>query len=298
VVWVEIFNKAENLIRDELTCYLSNQVDVLYAKGLEWSDLLQDNLVQVVREFTFRYDRVPFFLVKMNMAERIVGLGDIPFLSEGLRVEWNIAVDDGFIDVGDNEFKVVRKTGCTEVYRLPSSVFPDFAHVPVQAFVQVMRDLMSSDWIIYYDEDASKIVLILKDNKVVVQNGSLFGIEPGVYVNADVFRSGFMLDGSLVIGVGAQSAGSRAQMKDLVVIWLAQKRARNNAGILASKDGVSVLIGGLWTVADMETSIGAGDMLKMLYMSSVTIPVIVEVQGPMEELTEVQQLVLDNMIVQ
>lgn len=295
-MWGEIFNKAENLIRDDLNNYLLNHLDLIYAKGVEWSDLMQDNLVQVMREFAFKFDRIPFFLVKLNLGERVIGLGDIPLVSQSEWITWKMSVNQA-INIADKSLDVVRKDGKREVYRISSAVFSDMQNVLPQHFVMVMRDMLNSDWVIYYDEDSSQIVLMLKDDKVTIVDGSLFNIEKGVYVAEEYFNPGFILDGNLMIGVGAQSPASRAQMKDLVIIWLSIKRMRSEVGILASGRDLSVMIGGLWTANDSEISIGAGDLLKMLYLSSINIPVTVEVQGPGESLVEVNKLILDNLSV-
>mgnify|MGYP001153412446 CR=1 FL=1 len=277
-MWNEIINEAENVVKENLEVWFRNDSVNVAVYGGKWKDMLDEDIMMVSREYRFMYDRLPFVITKIDG----VGEGVVGFEGGSFGIDVYVNVESGELpisfdfsdgDVRELIFEDVK--GRRYKYAVVGSMFENPNSVSAEQLVSVLRDQSAGNVVVYYDNDVNKIVFKFYVYKVSVIKDDVFGLS-GEFTGVAKWRNGVCLRGVLSVTVGCQSPMARSELKDLIGNYFSGRRKLIKNGVIGSSEKVEVILNSIVRgVGDSDISIGAGDMLKMLYMGGYSMDVLI-----------------------
>lgn len=272
-----LIDKLKDVITTSLRMYVAaNGLSISASMG-KYTNMYEDQILGVARQYPNSLKKIPFVVVStVGGDESITGFG-----KNRLKVDSSIMIESAAgpfdLSLGTREYVNVVVNGM-ESYTFdiwPSLCPTPLTHVTMDIIKAIMDQQLPNGW--WSRVIDNKLQLYSYDQRTVevVATSSVLGFTVGNYTPADhrlVTGIGEKL--SLVVDIGAESEFTRAQIQDLITLWVQQTRMgdfrfKDTAEEIEAWFAGSIDVGG-----EGEVSFGDGDSLLHLYTCRLNVPMM------------------------
>lgn len=271
-----LVDRAKDVVADSLRSFFTTNSASITMYSSEYRKMIEDNILGVVRQYVNLSKTLPFVVISaVSGSESVVGFG-----RNRLRVEGQVLIESAvgpFNLSGSAEgrwyiqIKVDDKTYMFDVYGV---LFTNDAIVSAQEIADVIIHQLPRGFWLGTAGGKLQIFIDTKEVEVLATSGEL-GFTIGKKTPVDYrLVTGVSQNLSLSIDVGAESEIVRAQVVDLIMLWIDWLRLHYlSFGDIGETIDLS-LAGQARMGTEVEQSFGGGDVFLYLYINRIDIPLI------------------------